>query len=167
MNAGRYGAAYIAIAHNTDSLPGDLFYVELLPHARYLVADHAPKILGEVENRRKREFCQRQAEDPTPVGKRHLARNQLREKRAVQSGRTRMHPANILAQGEDLAQHRLGSRPTENDDWIVDRTGKSRRVVAHNVPQTFEHVELRIVLLGYHQNRVFDTHALPSHRIYD
>lgn len=45
-------ASDIAITHDTDDFARNRKYVELLPHPCDLIAHHAAKIFGEIENGR-------------------------------------------------------------------------------------------------------------------
>ena len=48
-----------------------------------------------------------------------------------------MHPANVLAHGEHIAQQLPRPRPGKDDHGILHRAGKSRGLATHDVPQTF------------------------------
>ena len=95
VHAAGDGAAYVAIADDADSLAGDFFNVELFPSARLLVTEHAPKILGEVENGSQGKLAEGLRKDAGAIGERDWGSGRVQEtEMLVESGGTGVDPAN-------------------------------------------------------------------------
>ena len=62
------------------------------PIAGFLVADHAPEVFGEIQNRAQREFAERLAEDAAAVGQGNWDLD-LGGQHIVESGSTRVDPS--------------------------------------------------------------------------
>src|SRR6266850_6315217 len=84
-DSGGNRAADIAVSDDSYGLARDWQDVERLPARSHLVANHAPKIFGEVEDCGESEFAERWAENAAAVGHDDIAGDQFGEKRALEA----------------------------------------------------------------------------------
>src|SRR5512133_2552394 len=91
--AGRHLSSDTSVSNNSERLARDHRYVKRLPSTCHLIANHAPKIFREVQNRSQSKLSQRSTEDAAAIGQDHVTIDQLGEKRLFQTGRSGMNPA--------------------------------------------------------------------------
>jgi hypothetical protein len=82
-NACRHRATDVAAANDSNGVARNRKDVKLLPDTGHLIANHAAKIFGEMEDGRESEFTQRCAEDADAVGESHRTFDKLREERTL------------------------------------------------------------------------------------
>src|SRR5215471_16628137 len=107
--------ADVPIADYAKGLACTKCHVEFFPAASHLVADHAAKILGEIENSAEYKLAEGRTEDADTVGQGNVAFDQLGEECLFDTHVSRMHPAEIAAVGEDFAEKNKGTGPVEKD----------------------------------------------------
>src|ERR1035438_339336 len=164
--AGRHGGADVAITHDAQHPPGDHLDLERRPRRGLLAADHAPEVLGEVQNRRQREFSQRLAEDAAAVGELRGAFDQRGKEQLIQARRARVYPPDPRTHAENLRQSSAGQLP------IQDRFGFRRGILEsfrrsadrdRGIARQFvQHGEMRIGGIGYDDKAVHESFSYGS-----
>src|SRR6266404_3150534 len=75
----------VSVSNDTYRLAGNREHIERLPLAGHLIADHATKIFGEVEDCGESKFAERRAENAAAVGHDDIAGDQFGEERALEA----------------------------------------------------------------------------------
>ena len=147
VNAAGDGTADVAVAHDADGLAGDLFHIELFPAARFLVAEHAAKILGKVENRGESEFAQRRREDAATVGERNRALDEFRKENACRDRPNANGPSAHCRQARN-AERRRSREPAQCRITSASLRGPDRASAefGNGMRQIRKHAQLRIGL---------------------
>src|SRR5712671_763638 len=79
-------AADITVSDDSYGLARDWQDVERLPTGSHLVANHAAKIFGEVEDCGESKFSERRTKDAASIGHDDIAGDQFGEERALEAG---------------------------------------------------------------------------------
>src|SRR5215472_19262692 len=80
-------AADIAVTYDANGVTLDRQDIEGFPDAGHLIADHAPKVFGEIQDGRQGKFSERRAEHSGAISEGHLAIDEFGEENFLEARR--------------------------------------------------------------------------------